>query len=108
QLTIDRSLQREIEVLAQQTVASLSKKHVSAASVVVIDNATGELLAYVGSPDIEDAARLGQNDGILALRQPGSALKPLVYELAMERLGFTAATVLPDVELFLPTRDGDY
>src|SRR5262249_30237629 len=47
-------------------------------------------------------------DGVLALRQPGSALKPFVYELAMERLGFTAATVLPDVELFFPTRDGDY
>jgi penicillin-binding protein 1C len=107
-LTIDRGLQREIEVLAQQTVKSLAARHVTAAAVVVLDNATGEILAYVGSPDIEDAARLGHNDGVLALRQPGSSLKPFVYELAMERLGYTAATVLPDVELYLPTRDGDY
>lgn len=107
-LTLDRGLQREIEVLAQQTVKSLAPRHVSAAAVVVLDNASGEILAYVGSPDIEDAARLGHNDGVLALRQPGSTLKPFVYELAMERLGTTAATVLPDVELFLPTRDGDY
>jgi penicillin-binding protein 1C len=107
-LTIDRGLQREIEVLAQQTVKSLASRHVTAAAVVVLDNATGEILAYVGSPDIEDAAHLGHNDGVLALRQPGSSLKPFVYELAMERLGYTAATVLPDVELYLPTRDGDY
>ncbi|MEP7120602.1 MAG: penicillin-binding protein 1C [Byssovorax sp.] len=107
-LTLDRGLQREIEVLAQQTVKSLAARHVTAAAVVVLDNASGEILAYVGSPDIDDAARLGQNDGVLALRQPGSSLKPFVYELAMERLGYTAATVLPDVELYLPTRDGDY
>ena len=107
-LTLDRGLQREIEVLAQQTVKGLASRHVSAAAVVVLDNKSGEILAYVGSPDIEDAARLGHNDGVLALRQPGSALKPFLYELALERLGTTAATVLADVELFLPTRDGDY
>jgi penicillin-binding protein 1C len=55
-LTIDRSLQREFEVLAQKTIRALDKKHVSAATLVVIENATGEILAYVGSPDIEDAA----------------------------------------------------
>ncbi|WP_438037170.1 penicillin-binding protein 1C [Sorangium sp. So ce204] len=107
-LTIDRGLQREIEVLAQQTVRGLSDRDVGAAAVVVIENATGEILAYVGSHDIDDAAGLGHNDGVLALRQPGSALKPFVYELAMEQLGFTAATVLPDVELSFPTADGNY
>lgn len=107
-LALDRGLQREIEVLAEGAVRGLAGKHVSAAAVVVIENATGELLAYVGSPDIEDAARLGHNDGVIARRQPGSTLKPFVYALALERLGFTAATVLPDVDLFLPTRDGDY
>ncbi|WP_437283287.1 penicillin-binding protein 1C [Sorangium sp. So ce375] len=107
-LTIDRGLQREIEVLAQQTVRALSERDVGAAAVVVIENATGEVLAYVGSHDIDDAAGLGHNDGVLALRQPGSALKPFVYELAMEQLGFTAATVLPDVDLSFPTADGSY
>ncbi|MFO0762493.1 MAG: penicillin-binding protein 1C [Byssovorax sp.] len=107
-LTIDRALQRELTVLAGETVLSLQKKHVSAASIVVIENETGDILAYVGSPDIEDEARLGHNDGVLALRQPGSTLKPFLYELAMERLDFTAATALPDVDLYLPTKDGDY
>ncbi|WP_242516393.1 penicillin-binding protein 1C [Sorangium cellulosum] len=107
-LTIDRGLQREIEVLAQQTVRGLSDRDVGAAAVVVLENATGDILAYVGSHDIEDAAGLGHNDGVLALRQPGSSLKPFVYELAMEQLGFTAATVLPDVELSFPTPSGSY
>ncbi len=107
-LTIDRRLQREIEVLALSAVRALAGKKATAAALVVLENATGDVLAYVGSPDLDDAAHLGQNDGALALRQPGSALKPFVYELALERLAFTAATVLPDVELSLPTRDGDY
>ncbi|AUX44027.1 glycosyl transferase [Sorangium cellulosum] len=107
-LTIDRGLQREVEVLAQRTVRGLSDRDVSAAAVVVLENTTGDVLAYVGSHDIDDVAGLGHNDGVLALRQPGSALKPFVYELAMEQLGFTAATVLPDVELSFPTEDGGY
>jgi penicillin-binding protein 1C len=107
-LTIDRGLQRELEVLAQRTVLDLADRSVTAASLVVLENRTGEILAYVGSPDIEDEARLGHNDGVLALRQPGSALKPFVYELAMERLAFTPATVLPDVALHFPSREGSY
>lgn len=107
-LTIDRSLQREVEALARETVATLAAKKVTAASVVVIENATGEILAYVGAPNIDDALHLGHNDGVLAKRQPGSSLKPFVYELAMERLGFTAATVLPDVALDLPTPNGTF
>ncbi|UQA57357.1 penicillin-binding protein 1C [Polyangium aurulentum] len=106
--TIDRGLQREIEILALSTVERLAARNVTAASVVVLDNATSEILAYVGSPDIENAARLGHNDGALAKRQPGSSLKPFVYGLAMERLGLTAASALPDVDLHFPTPEGDY
>ncbi len=107
--TIDRDLQREAEAMARRAVRALAPRGVSAASVVVIENDSGEILAYVGAPDIEDAARLGHNDGVLALRQPGSALKPFVYELAVERLGFGAATLLPDVEThFTDGAGGDY
>ncbi|MDI1444281.1 penicillin-binding protein 1C [Polyangium sp. 6x1] len=106
--TLDRGLQREIEILAIQTVERLAPRHVTAASVVVLDNETGEILAYVGSPDIENEARLGHNDGVLAKRQPGSTLKPFVYGLGMEIGSFTAATILPDVDLHFPTPDGDY
>lgn len=106
--TLDAHLQREVEAAARAAVRGLAKRHVGAASVVVVDNATGDLLAYVGSPDVEDAAHLGQNDGVLAARQPGSSLKPFLYELAFERMGLTPASVLPDVELHLADGDGDY
>jgi len=106
--TIDSSLQRTAEAAAEQTLAALGAKHVTAAAVLVVDNESGDVLAYVGSPDFFDAERGGQNDGVRAERQPGSTLKPFVYGLAMDRLGFTGATVLPDVELHLPTGAFDY
>jgi penicillin-binding protein 1C len=106
--TIDGDLQREIERAAREQVTTLADKHVTAAAVIVLDNASGDVLAYVGSPDFGDDARGGQNDGVRALRQPGSTLKPFVYGLAMERLGWTAATVLPDVELRVAVPEGTY
>lgn len=106
--TIDRGLQREIERAAGDVLRPLADRHVTAASVLVVDNATGEVLAYVGSPRWEDDAHGGKNDGVRARRQPGSTLKPFVYGLAMEDLGWTLATVLPDVELHLATPGGTY
>lgn len=106
--TLSLDLQREVTELARGTVERIESVDASAASVIVIDNASGDILAYVGSPYFSDSARLGQNDGVLALRQPGSTLKPFVYAAAMQRLGFGAETLLPDVELHLPTPEGDY
>jgi len=106
--TLDRELQREVQALTRGTVRGLRKSDVSASSVVVLDNASGDILAYVGSHDIADDAGLGHNDGVLARRQPGSTLKPFVYGLAMERLGFSTATVVPDVDLHFPSGAGDY
>lgn len=106
--TLDRGLQREAEVAAQGVVRALASKHATAAAIVVLENATGDVLAYVGSPDAEDRAHLGANDGAIAPRQPGSALKPFVYGLAMERRGMTAATVLADVETSFASEDGAF
>ena len=106
--TISSELQGEAEQAALLSIRSLQKKNVTAASVLVIDNASGDVLAYVGSPDFFDAKNGGQNDGVRARRQPGSTLKPFLYGLAMEKLGFTAATALPDVEMELPLLTGAY
>lgn len=106
--TLDAELQREVEALAAATVSSLRDKDVTAASVVVVDNASGDLLAYVGSHDLFDERGLGHNDGLLARRQPGSTLKPFLYGLAIEKLGMTAATVLPDVDTTFPAPTGVY
>lgn len=107
-LTIDRGLQRTVELAAREVLAGLAGRRATAAAAIVLDNATGEVLAYLGSHDFEDERGLGQNDGVLARRQPGSSLKPFVYGLAMEKLGFTAATLLPDVETHFPTHEGDF
>jgi len=106
--TIDRGLQREVELAAVDVIRPLAKRNVTAASVLVVDNATGDVLAYVGSPRWDDELHGGKNDGVRARRQPGSTLKPFVYGLAMEGLRWTPATVLPDVELHLPTPGGVY
>jgi penicillin-binding protein 1C len=106
--TLDASLQRAAEAAAARVPADLASKHVTATSILVVDNESGDVLAYVGSPDFFDVADGGQNDGVRALRQPGSTLKPFLYGLAMERLDWTGATVLPDIELHVPTATGDY
>jgi penicillin-binding protein 1C len=106
--TIDGDLQRAAETATQHVLGALASRNVTAAGAIVMDNDSGDILAYVGSPDFFDDARGGQNDAVTARRQPGSTLKPFVYELAMERLGMTPATVLPDVELHLPTPAGDF
>jgi penicillin-binding protein 1C len=105
--TIASDLQRAVELAAREQVAGLTDRHVGAAAVVVLDNDTGDVLAYVGSQGFDDR-RDGQNDGVRARRQPGSTLKPFVYGLAMERLGWTPATVVPDLPLRVEVEDGVY
>jgi penicillin-binding protein 1C len=107
-LSIDPDLQSEVEAQVRAMVRPLAGKHVTAGAAIVLDNATGQVLAYVGSPAFDDDKHLGQNDGVVALRQPGSTLKPFVYGLGMERLGLTSASVLPDVELSVELPTGVY
>jgi penicillin-binding protein 1C len=95
--TIDRPLQQFVEAQVQQLVRSLAANNVRHAAALVIDNRTGEVLAYVGSPDYFDEGNLGSNDGVQALRQPGSTLKPLLYELALEKGVIRPNTILADV-----------
>lgn len=95
--TIDAPLQTFVQAQTAQVVQALSERHVTDAAALVIDNATGDVLAYVGSPDYFDDDALGRNDGVQALRQPGSSLKPFTYELALERGTIAPNTILADV-----------
>ncbi|MEH2037251.1 penicillin-binding protein 1C [Nostoc sp.] len=95
--TINRPLQQFVEAQVQQVISSLATNNVHDAAALVIDNQTGEVLAYVGSPDYFNEAKLGRNDGVQALRQPGSTLKPFVYELALEKGLIRPNTILADV-----------
>jgi penicillin-binding protein 1C len=103
--TIDSALQADVEELIREQLAG--DPRVEQAAAIVVDNATGEVLAYAGSSDFLDEARKGQNDGVRSLRQPGSALKPFAYGLALSE-DYTPATLLSDLEMHLSTPSGTY
>ena len=98
--TLDRELQREVEQIIANQLSRLAGSNVTNAAVVVLDNATGGVLAYAGSANFKDKKHSGQVDGVRALRQPGSALKPFVYGLAFEKRTLTPATLIADTDTF--------
>ncbi|OLT62268.1 penicillin-binding protein 1C [Moorena bouillonii PNG] len=100
--TIDRPLQEFVEAQVQQVVRELAHKNVHHAAAIVIENQSGEVYAYVGSPDYFSEAELGRNDGVQALRQPGSTLKPFLYKLALEQRIIRPNTVLADIPTYYP------
>jgi penicillin-binding protein 1C len=105
--TLDPALQRFVEQAIEEELAGLAERRVGQAAAIVVDNATGEILAWAGSSDFFDEEHGGQNDGVRALRQPGSSLKPFAYGLALAA-GWTPASLLPDVAARYATPTGDY
>lgn len=105
--TLDAHLQESVEHQIGDVIRELKGRVVTNAAVLVLNNHTGEVLAYAGSADFDSAENEGQNDGVQALRQPGSALKPFIYGLALER-GMTPATVIEDLEVHFATPVGDF
>ncbi|MBV9978136.1 MAG: penicillin-binding protein 1C [Hyphomicrobiales bacterium] len=101
-LTLDARLQSALEALARQRLAPLDPR--LSAAILVVDNATGELLAHVGSPDFLSEQRSGSIDMARALRSPGSALKPFIYALAFEDGIAHPETLIDD----RPARYGTY
>jgi penicillin-binding protein 1C len=104
--TLDARLQRFAVDALTRHLGELAGRNVEDGAVLVLDNASGEVLAYVGSSG--DLSRAGQVDGVTALRQAGSTLKPFLYGLALERRMLTAASVLDDSPLSLATPVGLY
>jgi penicillin-binding protein 1C len=101
-LTLDASLQRVLEALARDRAQALGAN--ISVGILVVDNASGEVLARVGSPDYFDDRRAGQVDMTRAVRSPGSTLKPFIYGLAFED-GFVHPESLIDDR---PIRFGSY
>jgi len=97
--TLDADLQAELEGLVASHLRTLAAYHVTNAAVIVLDNASGDALAWVGSGDFRDEAHQGQVDGVSARRQPGSALKPFLYGLAFER-GMSPSDRVDDAPTF--------
>jgi len=81
-LTLDASLQKVLEPLARDRAVALGPN--ISVGIIAIENATGDVLARVGSAGYFDASRAGQVDMTRAVRSPGSTLKPFIYGLAFE------------------------
>jgi len=94
---LDPGLQQAAALLVRSTVAAHRPAGAEQAAVLVLRNRDRAVLAWVGSVDF-NAPDSGQVDGVLAARQPGSALKPFIYALALER-GLTLADRLEDAPL---------
>lgn len=104
--TLDLSLQREAERSVGYRLEQLAEHQAGNASVVVLEPSTGRVLALVGNADFLDE-KSGQVNLALAARQPGSALKPLLYAAAFEH-GYTPASMLLDVPTTFDTSTGPY
>jgi penicillin-binding protein 1C len=102
--TLDLDLQKDFERLVSTSLNELKGYSVNQASVLVMDTQTGEILAMVGSENYFDEKE-GQVNGCLALRQPGSSIKPFVYILALGS-GIPISQVLPDTSLEFRLWDG--
>jgi penicillin-binding protein 1C len=105
--TIDEALQEQITSIVGTHLRRLVKKNVTNAAVIVIDNTSGAIRVLIGSNDYFNEHTSGQVNGVLALRQPGSSIKPLMYTLAFER-GHTPADIIADIPTAIPDVRGDY
>lgn len=95
--TLDADLEAKAEsIVNQYALDNVKKFRASNASLIAIDPPTGHILAMVGSRNFFDTDIDGQYNATLALRQPGSTMKPFVYSLALMR-GYTRDTVVFDV-----------
>jgi penicillin-binding protein 1C len=101
-LTIDATLQRNLEELARERARSLGPD--ISVAILAVDHGSGEVLARVASADYFDPRRAGQVDMTAAVRSPGSTLKPFIYGL-----GFEDGLVHPDTLIEdRPVRFGGY
>lgn len=109
--TIKTTLDTEVQRIATQSLRrhllELRHKNVEDGAVIVIDNATGEVLAWVGSSG-QGLSQAAELDVITAMRQPGSTLKPFLFALAIEQKRLTAASLLNDTAVNLNVGSGLY
>ncbi len=104
--TIDMRTQKEAIAALRRQLKALGPKRVRDGAAVVLDNASGEVLAYVGGVRLDSTA--ASVDGAGALRQAGSTLKPFLYAQAIEHKWLTAASILDDSPVQLDTASGLY
>ncbi|MGC2305811.1 penicillin-binding protein 1C [Candidatus Binatus sp.] len=104
--TLDRELQRVVIDTLHRQIVDVRDRRVDDGAVIVVENATGEVWAYVGGAG--DLSNAPDFDAVRAPRQPGSTLKPFLYALAVDKHLLTAASLIEDTPLELSEQRGIY
>jgi penicillin-binding protein 1C len=104
--TLDAAQQAFARAALADQLRALAPENVRDGAAIVLDNATGDVLAWVGSAGPGSRAR--EVDGVRAPRQAGSTLKPFLYGLLLEQRHLTAASLLDDSPVALETANGLY
>ncbi len=104
--TLDLDIQRRAVDALNRQLGGLTNRNVRDGAVLVVDNATGDVLAYVASSG--SRSRAAQVDGVRAPRQAGSTLKPFLYGMALENRYLTPSSILDDSPINLQTSVGLY
>lgn len=104
--TLDAAVQRIAITALRRQLIGLGGQRARDGAVVVLDNRSGDVLAYVGG--VGEGSTAPAVDGAAAYRQAGSTLKPFLYAAAIERGYLTAASILDDAPVQLDTASGLY
>jgi penicillin-binding protein 1C len=104
--TLDLDVQRAAHKAFVQNLGRQASLGAGNTAGVVVELPSGDVRAWVGSADYFDAEHKGALDYLTTRRSPGSALKPFIYAMALERGSHTAATELPDTPVEFATANG--
>ncbi len=104
--TLDADLQHFAVGALRDHLAELADRAVGDGAIVVLDNFSGDVLAWVGSSGEFSSA--AQVDGVVAPRQAGSTLKPFLYAEAIDSRMLTAASLVDDSPVAIATERGAY
>lgn len=97
--TLNLNVQKTTETILFNYINRIRDKNISNGAVIVIDNNKSEVIAYCGSADFSDKQNQGEVNGVLAVRSPGSTLKPALYAEAIEQGFLTTGIKILDVPM---------
>ena len=98
--TIDYDLQKKMQDLVKSYINFTKSEGILNASMLIVENKTRDVKAYIGSQDFMDMENAGQVDGVIAKRSPGSILKPFLYALSIDEGLIAPESLLQDVPMF--------
>jgi len=96
--TLDAELQQQVQAVLDERLQALKRHNVNNGAVLVVDHRSNEILAWASAFAGKEDHPFNRINPVITPRQPGSALKPLLYARALEK-GWTAATMLDDSPL---------